>query len=82
MNHSTVFLNSISKIQIEEKYCDYTIVCQGKYFTVHRVILSTCSDYFEEMFQRISCPHPYIIFKDIEQKRWGYSVKLYVSRRG
>ncbi|KAB7507675.1 Sex determination protein fruitless [Armadillidium nasatum] len=70
-NHSTAFLNSISKIQIKEKYCDSTIVCQGKYFPVHRVILSTCSDYFEEMFERISCPHPYIVFKDIEPEEMG-----------
>lgn len=65
-NHSTAFLNSIVNIQLKEKYCDATIVCQGKYFPVHRVILSTCSDYFEEIFERIQCPHPYVVFKDIE----------------
>ncbi|MCL4138311.1 UNVERIFIED_CONTAM: hypothetical protein GTU68_008674, partial [Idotea baltica] len=49
----------------QEKYCDATIVCQGKYFPVHRVILSTCSDYFEEIFEKMQCQHPYIVFKDI-----------------
>ncbi|KAL7640100.1 UNVERIFIED_CONTAM: hypothetical protein RMT77_009514 [Armadillidium vulgare] len=70
-NHSAAFLNCINKIQFEEKYCDSTIVCQGKYFPVHRVILSPCSDYFEELFERISCPHPYIVFKDIEPEEMG-----------
>ncbi|RXG71480.1 Sex determination protein fruitless [Armadillidium vulgare] len=65
-NHSAAFISSISNIQTKEKYCDATIACQGKYFPVHRVILSTCSEYFEEMFERIVCPHPYIVFKDIE----------------
>ncbi|KAB7501642.1 Sex determination protein fruitless [Armadillidium nasatum] len=67
-NHSTAFIKSISNIQIKERYCDATIACQGRYFPVHRVVLSTCSDYFDEIFERIDCPHPYIIFKDIEPR--------------
>lgn len=35
---------------------------------MHRFILSTCSDYFDEIFERIQCPHPYIVFKDIEPR--------------
>ncbi|MCL4125106.1 UNVERIFIED_CONTAM: hypothetical protein GTU68_003009 [Idotea baltica] len=50
---------------LQEKYCDATIACQGKYFAVHRIVLSTCSDYFEEIFERMQCQHPYIVFKDI-----------------
>lgn len=30
------------------------------------MVLSTCSDYFDEMFERIQCQHPFIVFKDIE----------------
>ncbi|MCL4129059.1 UNVERIFIED_CONTAM: hypothetical protein GTU68_050814, partial [Idotea baltica] len=55
-------------IFFQERYCDATIVCQGRYFPVHRVVLSTCSDYFDEMFERMQCQHPYIVFKDIEPR--------------
>ncbi|KAL7638272.1 UNVERIFIED_CONTAM: hypothetical protein RMT77_010836 [Armadillidium vulgare] len=65
-NHSSAFVHSLSSIQTKEKYCDATIICQGQYFSVHRVVLSTCSEYFEDMFERIQCQHPYIVFKDIE----------------
>ncbi|RXG71783.1 Sex determination protein fruitless [Armadillidium vulgare] len=63
-NHCSAFINSISNIQ--EKFCDATIVCQGKYFPVHRIILTTCSEYFEEIFDRMECQHPYVVFKDID----------------
>ncbi|MCL4158812.1 UNVERIFIED_CONTAM: hypothetical protein GTU68_003146, partial [Idotea baltica] len=55
-------------ISFQERYCDATIACQGRYFPVHRVVLSTCSDYFDEMFERMQCQHPYIVFKDIEPR--------------
>ncbi|MCL4121347.1 UNVERIFIED_CONTAM: hypothetical protein GTU68_056522, partial [Idotea baltica] len=62
-NHSTAFLKGISNIQTKERFCDATIACQGKYFPVHRIILSTCSNYFDEIFERMQSPHPYIVFK-------------------
>ncbi|KAL7638239.1 UNVERIFIED_CONTAM: hypothetical protein RMT77_010803 [Armadillidium vulgare] len=65
-NHCSAFINSISNIQVKEKFCDATIVCQGKYFPVHRIILTTCSEYFEEIFDRMECQHPYVVFKDID----------------
>ncbi|MCL4125930.1 UNVERIFIED_CONTAM: hypothetical protein GTU68_040363 [Idotea baltica] len=65
-NHSSAFLNNIKVIYDKERFCDATILCQGKYFPVHRIILSTCSEYFDEIFDRMKCQHPYIVFKDIE----------------
>ena len=50
----------------QSHYCDATIVCQGKFFKVHRFILSTCSEYFEEIFENTECNHPFIIIKDID----------------
>ncbi|MCL4123914.1 UNVERIFIED_CONTAM: hypothetical protein GTU68_037048, partial [Idotea baltica] len=67
-NHCSAFIKSISNIQVKERYCDATIACQGKYFPVHRIILSTCSEYFDEIFERMQCPHPYVVFKDIEPR--------------
>ncbi|KAL7638588.1 UNVERIFIED_CONTAM: hypothetical protein RMT77_011160 [Armadillidium vulgare] len=67
-NHSSSLLRSLTKVQSKEQYCDATIACQGKYFPVHRIVLSTCSEYFEEIFERIQNQHPYIIFKDIEPR--------------
>ncbi|MCL4158088.1 UNVERIFIED_CONTAM: hypothetical protein GTU68_017282, partial [Idotea baltica] len=51
----------------QELYCDATIACHGKYFPVHRFVLTTCSEYFEEIFERTQCKHPFIIVKDVEE---------------
>lgn len=48
-------------------YCDATIACSGRYFPVHRFVLTTCSEYFEGIFERTHCKHPFVIIKDIEE---------------
>nr|XP_027226111.1 uncharacterized protein LOC113818150 [Penaeus vannamei] len=32
-----------------ESYCDVTLACDGKFYPVHKLVLSTCSDYFEQI---------------------------------
>lgn len=45
-----------------------TIACDGKFYPVHKLVLSTCSDYFEQMFERTNCKHPIIVLKDIRSQ--------------
>lgn len=53
---------------LQESYCDVTIACDGKFYPVHKLVLSTCSDYFEQMFERTNCKHPIIVLKDIRSQ--------------
>lgn len=55
-------------LQFQESYCDATIACDGKFYPVHKLVLSTCSDYFEQMFERTNCKHPIIVLKDIRHE--------------
>ena len=41
------------------------MVCDGKYFAVHKLVLSVCSEYFEEILTKIPCDKPIIVLKDI-----------------
>ncbi|KAL7638348.1 UNVERIFIED_CONTAM: hypothetical protein RMT77_010918 [Armadillidium vulgare] len=66
-NHTSTFIKSLDILRSKELYCDATIACQGKFFPVHRFVLSTCSEYFEEIFERTQCKHPFIIVKDVEE---------------
>ena len=50
---------------VQELYSDITLACDGKYYEAHRLVLSTCSEYFEGMFQRTQCKHPVVVLKDI-----------------
>ncbi|RXG68534.1 Longitudinals lacking protein-like [Armadillidium vulgare] len=67
-NHSTAFIKSISNIQIKDLFSDATIACDGQFYPVHKFVLSTCSDYFANMFERTPCKHPIIVLKDISSK--------------
>ncbi|MCL4125427.1 UNVERIFIED_CONTAM: hypothetical protein GTU68_023494 [Idotea baltica] len=53
----------------QELYCDATLACCGKYYPVHRFVLTTCSEYFEEIFERAPCKHPFIILKDVDNSQ-------------
>ncbi|XP_053627388.1 longitudinals lacking protein, isoforms H/M/V isoform X9 [Cherax quadricarinatus] len=65
-NHRSTFLHVLSTVRRKESYCDVTIACDGKFYPVHKLVLSTCSDYFEEIFERTNCKHPVIVLKDIK----------------
>lgn len=45
-----------------------TVACEGKFYPVHKLVLSTCSDYFLKMFEYTPCKHPIIVLKDIQCK--------------
>lgn len=49
-------------------YTDVTIACDGKFYPAHKLVLSTCSDYFHKIFERTPCKHPVIVIKDVECK--------------
>lgn len=43
-----------------------TVACEGKFYPVHKLVLSTCSEYFEKIFENTPCKHPVIVLKDIQ----------------
>ncbi|MCL4120717.1 UNVERIFIED_CONTAM: hypothetical protein GTU68_020471, partial [Idotea baltica] len=65
-NHNSTFIHSLSTLHKMEMYSDVTLACEGKYFSVHKLVLSICSEYFEEILSRTKCQHPVIVLKDIK----------------
>ena len=45
-----------------------TLACDGKFYSVHKLVLSTCSDYFCAMFDKTACKSPVIVLKDIKSE--------------
>ena len=43
-----------------------TLACDGKFYPVHKLVLSTCSEYFSDIFDRTPCKNPVIVLKDIQ----------------
>ncbi|KAF2362540.1 BTB/POZ domain [Trinorchestia longiramus] len=64
-HHRSTFLHVLANIRQKESYSDVTLACAGKFYPTHKLVLSTCSEYFEEMFERTQCKHPVIVLKDI-----------------
>ncbi|XP_076045223.1 uncharacterized protein LOC143027676 isoform X3 [Oratosquilla oratoria] len=64
-NHRSTFFHVLNSIKQKEIYSDATIACDGKFYPVHKLVLATCSEYFEAMFSRTQCKHPIIVLKDI-----------------
>ena len=42
-----------------------TLACGGKLYPAHKFVLSTCSEYFREMFTKNPCKHPIVFMKDV-----------------
>ena len=67
-NHLSTFNRVLKKIHLEPNYSDCTILCQGNFYPAHQLVLSTCSEYFEQIFTQCFQlnKHPFIIVKDVE----------------
>ena len=64
-----VSLNSYIYTMFQDMYSDGTIVCQERFYPIHQLVLSSCSDYFGEVFKRcarLNNRHPLIILKDVQ----------------
>ncbi|XP_050722338.1 protein tramtrack, beta isoform-like isoform X3 [Eriocheir sinensis] len=64
-NHSTTFSHTLAALRAKERYTDVTLACEGKFYQVHKLVLSTCSEYFENMFDHTPCKHPVIVLTEI-----------------
>ncbi|XP_069173777.1 broad-complex core protein isoforms 1/2/3/4/5 isoform X19 [Procambarus clarkii] len=65
-NHKATFCHILSTLREKERYTDVTLACEGKFYPVHKLVLSTCSEYFEKMFEHTPCKHPVIVLKDVK----------------
>nr|XP_053628197.1 modifier of mdg4-like isoform X2 [Cherax quadricarinatus] len=64
-NHSATFTHTLSTLREKERYTDVTLACDGKFYPVHKLVLSTCSEYFMKMFETTPCKHPIVVLKDV-----------------
>ncbi|XP_042224514.1 longitudinals lacking protein, isoforms H/M/V-like isoform X11 [Homarus americanus] len=67
-NHRSTFLHILGVLRDKQAYTDVTLACDGKFYSVHKLVLSTCSDYFCAMFDKTACKSPVIVLKDIKSE--------------
>ncbi|XP_056633900.1 myb-like protein X [Diorhabda sublineata] len=65
-SHHSNMQHTFPNLLLREQYVDATLVADGQTLKCHRVILSSCSPYFEEVLASISpYQHPVLFMKDI-----------------
>lgn len=64
-HHHANLLGGFERLLSLEKFVDVTLACEGASLKAHKVVLSACSSFFEELFLENPCKHPIVILKDI-----------------
>jgi BTB/POZ domain len=57
--------NTFPKLLTNENFVDVTLACEGQMVKCHKVVLSACSTYFEQLLSHNPCQHPIIFMKDM-----------------
>jgi hypothetical protein len=65
-NHRNNLLNVLDQLLQTESFCDVTLACDGASVKCHKMILSACSSYFQQLFLENNCEHPIVFLKDIK----------------
>ncbi|KAG8222700.1 hypothetical protein J437_LFUL002757 [Ladona fulva] len=65
-NHSNNMLQVFLEQLANEKLVDVTLSCEGKFLRVHKIVLSACSPYFQELFDVHKEQSPVVILNHIK----------------
>ncbi|KAH8408806.1 hypothetical protein KR009_000565 [Drosophila setifemur] len=57
---------SLDNLRLNDDFVDVSLCVDGRRINAHKVVLSSCSSYFKEIFKENPHPHPVIIFKFIK----------------
>lgn len=68
MEHSQIFCRAIGSLRGKSGYTDATLACEGQFYPVHKFVLSTCSDYFNAIFEWTPCLNPVVVLNNVSCK--------------
>ncbi|XP_034250048.1 longitudinals lacking protein, isoforms A/B/D/L-like isoform X2 [Thrips palmi] len=65
-NHSYNIIQVFLEQLTNESLVDVTLSCQGQFIKVHKMVLSACSPYFQDLFSIHQVQHPVVILNGIK----------------
>ncbi|CAL4066297.1 unnamed protein product [Meganyctiphanes norvegica] len=71
-NHKSTFFTVLSLLREKHTYTDVTLACEGRLYPAHRFVLSTCSEYFAEIFSSTTGNNIVIVLKDVRRADLEY----------
>lgn len=65
-NYQSNLTNVFDQLLQSESFVDVTLACDGHSVKAHKMVLSACSPYFQNLFFENPCQHPIVIMRDIK----------------
>ncbi|KAK4880237.1 hypothetical protein RN001_008383 [Aquatica leii] len=65
-NHTNHIKKAFDTLWSGRHFVDVTLSCEGKKISAHKMLLSACSIYFQDLFQDNPCQHPIVILRDVK----------------
>ncbi|XP_067139367.1 uncharacterized protein [Centruroides vittatus] len=65
-NHQPNMIAVFDQLLTNETFVDVTLACEGVRLKAHKIILSACSSFFQNLFLENPCKHPIVIMKDVK----------------
>uniref|UniRef100_A0A182VS23 BTB domain-containing protein n=1 Tax=Anopheles minimus TaxID=112268 RepID=A0A182VS23_9DIPT len=67
-NHQTNLLAVFDQLLHDETFIDVTLAVEGQHLKAHKMVLSACSPYFQQLFVSHPEKHPIVILRDVPFK--------------
>ncbi|CAL4066349.1 unnamed protein product [Meganyctiphanes norvegica] len=67
-NHQSNLVTVFDQLYEQEAFTDVTLACDGRTFAAHKVILSACSPYFQNLFISNPNTHPIVFMRDVRAR--------------
>ncbi|XP_067139392.1 myoneurin-like isoform X2 [Centruroides vittatus] len=65
-SHQSNMVTVLDQLLSNESFVDVTLACEGFTLKAHKIILSACSPFFQNLFLENPCKHPIVIMKDMK----------------
>lgn len=65
-SHQSNMVTVLDQLLSNEAFVDVTLACEGLSLKAHKIILSSCSPFFQNLFLENPCKHPIVIMKDMK----------------
>uniref|UniRef100_A0A1A9UL92 BTB domain-containing protein n=1 Tax=Glossina austeni TaxID=7395 RepID=A0A1A9UL92_GLOAU len=64
-NYQSNLTSVFDQLLQTESFVDVTLACDGHSIKAHKMVLSACSPYFQNLFFDTPCQHPIVIMRDV-----------------
>lgn len=65
-SHYATLISAFHEMFTKELFADVTLSCEGHKLKAHKIILSACSPFFQDLLEDNNCSHPILVFNGLD----------------